>query len=525
MLRVVAFWIVSLCVVARPVYAQEETPPATGAKVDFLRDVEPIFRERCLDCHGSEMQAGSLRLDRREFALQGGHTGTPLLTPDPSTNGILQRVTSDDATIRMPKGMPPLSSAEIDTLRKWIEQGAEWPESAAREEEVRRAKRREAKFAFSTDDWPGWNPNDWPDAQLLAARRWVFWFAPPVFVLLCLIGLCERSKLWVGADRPFTRGRAGGIWRALARVPRMGYLAALLGLTVVCGAVFYQTNALIADQHAEALRDQIEGLERTLNPPQMEEGVPKPVRPPHPPRLGGEYYRGNDERNPELYNGGFYRTATMRVALCREDHTPLAWGDVLDSPRCLVRFEIEQSPGATPTLFADSIWSDTFISHLSPQATITDPTRQVTTFTATADGVWEAFYPIDVPLDGTAPVIGTLSIYRGDPKSASVSGQAHYAARYSISIADGKIAPDSELWMGYVLRTGNVHVTPPGKIPEDEWFSFRPIPEIIGGQTTQDEKLLGIDDYREELKQKPAASSTSTPPREGAEGEHAQPEP
>jgi len=39
--------------------------------VDFVRDVQPIFRAHCISCHGSEMQMNGLRLDRRADAMRG----------------------------------------------------------------------------------------------------------------------------------------------------------------------------------------------------------------------------------------------------------------------------------------------------------------------------------------------------------------------------------------------------------------------------------------------------------------------
>ena len=38
--------------------------PAFSATVDFERDVKPIFRENCWECHGRTQQNGSLRLDQ-----------------------------------------------------------------------------------------------------------------------------------------------------------------------------------------------------------------------------------------------------------------------------------------------------------------------------------------------------------------------------------------------------------------------------------------------------------------------------
>ena len=60
-------WLLLAIVGARGVHAED--------KVDFARQIQPILREACLDCHGPEKQKGKLRLDTREALLKGGVDG------------------------------------------------------------------------------------------------------------------------------------------------------------------------------------------------------------------------------------------------------------------------------------------------------------------------------------------------------------------------------------------------------------------------------------------------------------------
>ena len=53
----------------------------TAATVDFVRDVQPIFREHCYQCHGEEKQKGELRLDVKAAAIKGGETHGPNIVP------------------------------------------------------------------------------------------------------------------------------------------------------------------------------------------------------------------------------------------------------------------------------------------------------------------------------------------------------------------------------------------------------------------------------------------------------------
>src|SRR5437870_5537911 len=52
------------------------TPPA----VNFARDVWPVLRRACADCHGPDKQKGKLRLDSRAAVLKGGESG-PAVVP------------------------------------------------------------------------------------------------------------------------------------------------------------------------------------------------------------------------------------------------------------------------------------------------------------------------------------------------------------------------------------------------------------------------------------------------------------
>src|SRR5438067_4702686 len=98
---------------------------AAPASVDFNRDVRPILSDRCFACHGPDRASrkSPLRLDQEESARAA-------LTPgDPAHSQLYLRITSSDIARRMPPaymGRERLTDAEIDTLRRWIEQGAKY---------------------------------------------------------------------------------------------------------------------------------------------------------------------------------------------------------------------------------------------------------------------------------------------------------------------------------------------------------------------------------------------------------------
>jgi Protein of unknown function (DUF1549)/Planctomycete cytochrome C/F5/8 type C domain len=99
--------------------------------IEFARDVKPIFAAHCVSCHGAEKQRAGLRLDRRADALKGGDTGAALVPGKPADSLLLKLVTHADADLRMPPKQPALGSAEVNTLREWIAQGAKWPDDGS----------------------------------------------------------------------------------------------------------------------------------------------------------------------------------------------------------------------------------------------------------------------------------------------------------------------------------------------------------------------------------------------------------
>ncbi len=103
--------------------------------VDFERDVRPIFEASCVACHGPEKDKAALRLDVRERALAGAYAGTrPVIVPGKSGESSLYlRLVTEDEDERMPQKAPRLRSEQIELVRRWIDEGAAWPDALAGE--------------------------------------------------------------------------------------------------------------------------------------------------------------------------------------------------------------------------------------------------------------------------------------------------------------------------------------------------------------------------------------------------------
>jgi len=106
---------------------------AAQAKVDFARDVQPIFKQNCIGCHGPTVHQNSYRLDQRSVAMRGGSTSAGVIRPGESSASFLfMRIDSAQFGPQMPP-TGPLRPEQIATIKAWIDQGADWPDALAGE--------------------------------------------------------------------------------------------------------------------------------------------------------------------------------------------------------------------------------------------------------------------------------------------------------------------------------------------------------------------------------------------------------
>src|SRR5437870_3666708 len=92
------------------------------SKIDFGRDVLPIFRQSCFGCHGTSQQMNGLRLDRRSSVFKNG---LRRVVPGSSENSFLyHRLIGTEFGLQMPP-TGALRSEQVNTINAWIDQGAE----------------------------------------------------------------------------------------------------------------------------------------------------------------------------------------------------------------------------------------------------------------------------------------------------------------------------------------------------------------------------------------------------------------
>jgi hypothetical protein len=108
---------------------------ANNTTVDFEKEVFPLFKERCIECHQAPHEKNGrlikpkagLRMDGLAHLMFGSDDG-PILVPNhPSKSPLYNRVnllSNDDD--RMPPKGDPLTVDQKDLIRRWIGQGADF---------------------------------------------------------------------------------------------------------------------------------------------------------------------------------------------------------------------------------------------------------------------------------------------------------------------------------------------------------------------------------------------------------------
>ncbi len=115
------------------------SPAEPALAVRYSRDIRPILANRCFKCHGSDLKKGGLDLRSFDIATKPLKSGSVAIVPGKSAESeLVQRVTAEELSQRMPPKGEPLGPGEIAKLRAWIDQGAKYEEHWAYVKPVRR---------------------------------------------------------------------------------------------------------------------------------------------------------------------------------------------------------------------------------------------------------------------------------------------------------------------------------------------------------------------------------------------------
>lgn len=152
------------------VLAQSDT---TSQSNFFESKVRPLLAGRCVECHGTEEQSGDLRLDQKPEENRSEGAGPLVGSGQPENSLLLRAVSYQDSSLQMPPD-GKLADEEVEILKKWVHDGAYWPEdnTAATDSEgasVPPSQRideiRDSHWAFrpiQQPELPKVNRADWP---------------------------------------------------------------------------------------------------------------------------------------------------------------------------------------------------------------------------------------------------------------------------------------------------------------------------------------------------------------------------
>lgn len=100
---------------------------ANAQTVDYATEVKPLLNSKCISCHGGVKKSGGFSLLTREEAMLPTTSGKTAIVPgNADASEMIRRLTCADPDDRMPYKEEPLTEAEIQILRRWVDQGANW---------------------------------------------------------------------------------------------------------------------------------------------------------------------------------------------------------------------------------------------------------------------------------------------------------------------------------------------------------------------------------------------------------------
>src|SRR5947208_7545241 len=101
-------------------------PPPAARKIDFAKEIKPIFEASCIKCHGRGRTKGDLSIESRDTLLKGGESGRAIVPGKSEESRVIELVAGLDPDSVMPQKGKRLTPEQIGLLRAWIDQGAPW---------------------------------------------------------------------------------------------------------------------------------------------------------------------------------------------------------------------------------------------------------------------------------------------------------------------------------------------------------------------------------------------------------------
>ncbi|MEZ6127545.1 MAG: PSD1 and planctomycete cytochrome C domain-containing protein [Planctomycetaceae bacterium] len=98
--------------------------PAFCVERYFEKQVAPILTQHCLSCHGGGDPKGGFSVQQADAFFADG----VVEAGDAASSHLVELITPENGSAQMPKDADPLTDAQIAIIRKWIDEGADWPQ-------------------------------------------------------------------------------------------------------------------------------------------------------------------------------------------------------------------------------------------------------------------------------------------------------------------------------------------------------------------------------------------------------------
>ncbi len=97
--------------------------------VSYLPQIKPLFADKCYVCHGALQQKAGLRLDTAKLMLEGSSKGPVVIPGKSDKSKLVDHITAKNGARLMPPATDgdPFSPAQVELIRRWIDQGARGP--------------------------------------------------------------------------------------------------------------------------------------------------------------------------------------------------------------------------------------------------------------------------------------------------------------------------------------------------------------------------------------------------------------
>ncbi len=99
--------------------------------VDFSHEIVPLLKKHCVKCHTGDSKKGGFSFNTRAELLEGSENGPVIETGKADDSRLIHVVVSDDPDQRMPPEGERLAKAEIELLKRWVNQGTKWEDGFA----------------------------------------------------------------------------------------------------------------------------------------------------------------------------------------------------------------------------------------------------------------------------------------------------------------------------------------------------------------------------------------------------------